>query len=65
MIARISILIFLVILLPEAYIYKVHLHRRGPMSRVKKLLWWIPAVVLSVYTNALCCIPDFAPSDQL
>lgn len=65
MIARISILIFLVILLPEAYIYKVHLHRRGPMSRVKKLLWWIPAVVLSVYTIALCCIPDFAPSDQL
>ena len=65
MIARISILIFLVILLPEAYIYKVHLHCRGPMSRVKKLLWWIPAVVLSVYTIALCCIPDFAPSDQL
>lgn len=51
--------------MPEAYIYKVHLHCRGPMSRVKKLLWWIPAVVLSVYTIALCCIPDFAPSDQL
>ena len=65
MISRIAIFIFLIILLPEAYIYKVHLRRRGPMQRWKRVMWWLPTAVLSVYTVALCCIPDFAPSDQL
>ena len=31
----------------------------------KQFLWWLPTAVLVVYTIALCCIPDFAPSDQL
>ena len=65
MISRIAIFLFLVILLPEAYIYKVHLRRRGPMPWWKQFLWWLPTAVLVVYTIALCCIPDFAPSDQL
>lgn len=31
----------------------------------QRLVWWCPAVVLSLYTLALCCIHDFAPSNQV
>lgn len=65
MIARIAIFLFLLVLLPEWYIYRVHLRRRGPMARWKRVAWWVPSVVLTVYTVALCCTPDFAPADQI
>ena len=65
MIARIAVFIFLMILLPEWYIYRVHVRRRGQMVRWKMVLWWVPAAVLSCYTVVLCLIPGFAPAEQM
>lgn len=64
MIARISILLFLLILLPDAYIYKMYIARRRGLTGFQRLLWWLPCAVLMVYTIGLCSIRDFAPKSQ-
>ena len=42
MIARISILILLLTLLPDLYIYRRYLRWRFDMTLWMRLLWWVP-----------------------
>lgn len=63
MIARISLLLLLVIVLPDAYIYRRYVSRRQDLSRRLKQLWWLPCLALLAYTLGLSCIRDFAPAN--
>ena len=64
MIARISILILLLIIVPDAYIYARYVRRRSGIKPWQRLLWWLPAAVLCVYTVAMSLCPGFGPSNM-
>ena len=62
MIARILPLLLFLILLPTLYIDLHYLrHRRVSVSR--RLLWWLPNILLLVFTLILASIPHFAPRE--
>lgn len=65
MIARISILLFLLILVPDVYLYRRYVVRRTTLHPLWRWLWWIPATVLTLYTVVLCCLPGFAPTQTV
>ena len=65
MIARISIFVILLIVLPDAYIYVRYLRQRVGIASWHRLIWWMPTFILIVYTIALSLIPDFAPDELL
>ena len=65
MIARISILLFLLILVPDVYLYRRYVIRRTTLHPLWRWLWWIPATVLTLYTVVLCCLPGFAPTQTV
>lgn len=65
MIARISIFVILLIVLPDAYIYVRYLRHRVGIASWHRLMWWMPTFILIVYTIALSLIPDFAPDELL
>lgn len=65
MIARISIFVILLIVLPDAYIYVRYLRQRVGIASWHRLMWWMPTFILIVYTIALSLIPDFAPDELL
>ena len=62
MIARISIFIILLIILSDLYIDRRILRRCTRYSRWQRILWWMPGVLMIVYTVALALSRDFAPS---
>lgn len=67
MIARISILIVLLTLLPDLYIYRCYI-RKCPNQRPSRalwlrLLWWLPSVVLLGWTAAYCTLHNFVPNN--
>lgn len=65
MIARICLLLLVVIVVPDVYIYRRYIARRQDLSRLLKWAWWLPNVVLCVYTLCLSAIRDFAPDNMM
>ena len=63
MIARIFIPIILAIVLPDLYFDRHYLRRSSWHTWWKRLLWWLPSVILLGYTVALASIRNFAPDD--
>ena len=63
MIARIFILLILLIVLPDAYIYRRYLRRSG--RRWMKVVWCGQLLAMLVYTTALAMTRDFTPQPQL
>lgn len=63
MIARIFILIILAIVLPDLYFDQLYWRRRYRLRLWHRLLWWLPGLVMLVYTIGLATIRDFVPED--
>lgn len=63
MIARIFILLILITLLPDIYIYRRYLRRRFDLKPWQRLLWWMPGSVITAFTLAYATIDAFAPDD--
>lgn len=61
MIARITIFMFLLILLPDIYIDLRIIRRKTRNLWWQRLLWWIPGIIMLAYTAYMVTIPDFAP----
>lgn len=60
MIARISIIILLVTLLPDIYIYRRYVKRR--LGNVwARIAWWLPTLLITVSTIGVSLTRDFAP----
>ena len=60
MIARISIIILLVTLLPDIYIYRRYVKRR--LGNVwARIAWWLPTLLIMVSTIGVSLTRDFAP----
>lgn len=62
MIARIFIQILLMIVLPDIYI-DAHYIRHRTNIWWKRLLWWIPGIVMVIYTIFLASVKNFAPDN--
>ena len=60
MIARIFFLLILLILIPDLYLYK-HYVIRKKLSLGKRFLWWLPSLILIVFTIGLSTVKDFIP----
>jgi predicted MPP superfamily phosphohydrolase len=63
MIARIFIPIIFAIVLPDLYFDTHYLRHRLVYKWWKRMLWWLPSMVMLVYTIALTSIRNFAPTD--
>lgn len=63
MISRIFIPIIIAIVLPDLYLDVHYLNRRTRMTWWKRLLWWLPGILMMVYTVALASIRNFVPDD--
>ena len=63
MIARIFILIVLIIVLPDLYIDRYYFAHRKSVNIWKRVLRWLPAVVLSVASAYFAFLPNFIPED--
>ena len=60
MIARISIIILLVTLLPDIYMYRRYVKRR--LGNVwARMAWWLPMLLITVSTIGVSLTRDFAP----
>lgn len=60
MIARISIIILLVTLLPDIYMYRRYVYRR--LGNVwARIAWWLPTLLITVSTIGVSLTRDFAP----
>ena len=60
MIARISIIILLVTLLPDIYMYSRYVKRR--LGNVwARMAWWLPTLLITVSTIGVSLTRDFAP----
>lgn len=64
MIARILIPLLLLIALPDLYVYWHYKRRKSKDSFLKRLVWWMPCVLMTAYTLYLACLPDFAPANH-
>jgi hypothetical protein len=63
MIARILIWIILLIVLPDFYLDRYLQRKYGNITAKKRLLWWMPAVTMLVYTILLASTKNFAPDN--
>nr|MBP7472646.1 metallophosphoesterase family protein [Prevotella sp.] len=63
MIARIFIWIILLIVLPDFYLDRYYLKDRRNISVKKRILWWMPAFALLIYTVALATNKNFVPDN--
>lgn len=64
MIARIVIPLILVILLSDLYIDQHYFRSHYRLPWWGRLLWWLPCLVILVYTIVLASMDNFAPQDQ-
>lgn len=62
MIARIIIPMLLLIVLPDLYLDLHHI-RHHHVSWQKRLLWWVPCVLMVAYSVVLAATRNFVPSD--
>lgn len=60
MIARISIIILLVTLLPDIYMYRRYVKRRL-WNVWARIAWWLPTLLITVSTIGVSLTRDFAP----
>ena len=65
MVARIIIPLLLAILLPQVYIDRHFLVRRLRLRWWKRVLCWLPALVVTGYCVGMACIKDFVPHNNL
>jgi predicted MPP superfamily phosphohydrolase len=62
-IAKIIIPIILAIVLPDLYIDQVHGRRLFRRSWWRRLMWWLPGLLMLGYAVALASIRNFIPND--
>lgn len=63
MIARISIFVILMIVFSYWYLEKRYLKKRFRGNRLKRLLWWTPAIFMFLYTIYLSFTKNFIPDN--
>lgn len=63
MIARISILLLVVTLLPDLYIYKHYVRSRLGIRPWQLLMWWLPTSIVLAFTAAYSMMSNFAPDN--
>lgn len=63
MISRISLLLLLLIVVPDVYIDRRFLRTHAHVVWWHRLLWWLPALMMIVYTLSFLLIDGFAPTD--
>lgn len=63
MVARISILVILMIVFSYWYLEKRYLKRRFKGNKLKRILWWTPAVFMILYTIYLSFTKNFIPDN--
>lgn len=61
MISRISILLLILIVLPDLYVYLRYLRYHWKTTVMMRISWWLPALVMTVYTICLSMVRSFAP----
>ena len=64
MIARILIPLLLLIALPDLYIYWHYKRRKMKGRFLRRLVWWMPCLLMTAYTLYLACLPGFAPENH-
>lgn len=64
MIARILLPILLMIVLADVYVDQHFLRRQRTRATLKRCLWWLPSVLIIIYTLVLALQRDFAPRDN-
>lgn len=65
MIARHIILFVALVVLPYLWVDYRYLQPRRPFPLWQRLLWWLPCVLLLVYTACLARVHDFIPRQEL
>ena len=65
MIARILIPIILFIVLPDLYIDMHYLRHRTNYVWWKRLLWWMPSLLMLAYSVAIASTRDFVPDEMI
>lgn len=65
MIARILIPIILFIVLPDLYIDMHYLRHRTNYVWWKRLLWWMPSMLMLAYSVAIASTRDFVPDEMI
>ena len=63
MISRILIPVIIAIVLPDLYFDTHYLNRRTRMTWWKRLLWWLPGMLMLAYTIGLASLRGFVPDD--
>lgn len=63
MIARILIFLLFLIVLPDLYIDLHYLRKKPTYTRWKRLLWWLPAILMLVYTFKMGTEKNFIPDN--
>lgn len=63
MIARILIFLLFLIVLPDLYIDLHYLRKKTTYTRGKRLLWWLPAILMLVYTFKMGTEKNFIPDN--
>lgn len=61
MIARIFFFLLLLIILPDLYVDRHYLRKKKGYTLWKCIFWWMPAIVMVIYTCYLATVRDFAP----
>ena len=63
MIARIFIFLLFLIILPDVYLDLHYLRKKNNYTWWKRLLWWLPALLMLAYTIKMAVEPNFIPDN--
>ncbi len=63
MIARIFIFLLFLIILPDVYLDLHYLRKKKNYTWWKRLLWWLPALLMLAYTIKMAVEPNFIPDN--
>ena len=63
MIARIFIFLLFLIILPDVYLDLHYLRKKKNYTWWKRLLWWLPALLMLAYTIKMAIEPNFIPDN--
>ena len=62
MIARNLLLYLVLIIIPDLYLFKRYI-RPKRIAAWKKLMWFVPGLVMIIFTLIMACSKHFAPSE--